>query len=49
MYTLSKTNPDEEPPSVKPDNWKKTCASVLALKVSKLCVGAEKFTTYIQN
>lgn len=35
LYELSGTQGDQEPPSIKPDGWKKACSSVLALTVSK--------------
>lgn len=35
LYTLGNLAEQEEPPTVKPDQWKKMCASVLALKVSE--------------
>ena len=36
LYELSGHSEQEEPPSTKPDGWKKACAAVLALTVSCL-------------
>jgi len=34
MYEMSETSDIEEPPTSKPNGWKKACSSVLALDVS---------------
>ena len=34
LYEMSGLTEDQDPPVMKPDGWKKACASVLALTVS---------------
>ena len=34
LYELSEAQDDQEPPSNRPDGWKKACSSILALTVS---------------